>query len=191
MSFWEVILIGLAMAMDASALTIANCTTYRGKLNRLKEWAMPATFAAFQILMPIIGFYIGSTFAHFLTGTDYLVAGVFFVLAAKIVIDIISEKKKGDKEEKDQKSSGFSVWLLILQGLATSIDALIIGVTLSVSVSSPFVPALIIGGVTFLVATVALIFGKSLGKLFGNYAQWVGAFILLVLAVKSFIEALI
>ena len=77
MTFWEVILIGLAMAMDASALTIANCTTYRGKLNRLKEWAMPATFAAFQILMPIIGFYIGSTFAHFLTGTDYLVAGIF------------------------------------------------------------------------------------------------------------------
>ena len=72
--------------MDAFAITIANCATYKDTLNRKKEWAMPVAFAIFQILMPIIGYYIGSLFADYISSAaKYVTAAIFFALATKIV----------------------------------------------------------------------------------------------------------
>ena len=66
MSVLEVILIGVALAMDAFAVTVANCTVYKNRLTPTKTWAMPVTFAAFQILMPILGCFIGSVFSEYI-----------------------------------------------------------------------------------------------------------------------------
>ena len=63
MSVWEIIIIGVALAMDAFALTIANCTTYEKSLTPVKEWSMPTAFALFQFLMPVIGYFVGGIFA--------------------------------------------------------------------------------------------------------------------------------
>ena len=217
MSVLEVVLIGVALAMDAFALTVANCATYRKTLNRLKEWSMPATFAIFQFIMPVAGFYIGSVFAQYLSSfSKYLTAGIFLILAAKIVFDNVKElreskkekeasataeispedkEKSGEAEEcKNSKASGgkFTVSVLILQAVATSIDALAVGVTFAVELTfSVFAAAAIIGGVTFLIVAAALLIGKYLGKLLGKYATWFGAAILLVLSVKNLIDALI
>ena len=104
MSVWEVVLIGVALSMDAFAITIANCATYKDTLNRKKEWAMPVAFAIFQILMPIIGYYIGSLFAEYISSAaKYVTAAIFFVLAAKIVIDNVKEARKEETEEKRRK----------------------------------------------------------------------------------------
>ncbi len=201
MSYIEVLLIGVALATDAFALTVANCATYKKSLNKLKEWSMPTAFAVFQFLMPVIGFYIGSIFSSFLaTFSKYLTAGIFFLLAIKIVIDNvkeISEIKSAEKgEAENTKENGknggvFTFWVLILQAVATSIDALAIGVTFSVELSfSVFLAAAIIGGVTFIIVATALLIGKYLGKLLGKYATWLGAAILLVLAVKNLVDAI-
>ncbi len=196
----EIVLIGMALAMDAAALTIANCTTYKQKLTPLKEWSMPVTFTLFQMLMPIIGFYLGSLVAQYISSVaGYITAGIFFILSLKIIIDNIIEILKAKKAvtttentpSNEKKQANFTIWVLLIQAVATSIDALAIGVTLSVTVSSPFIPALIIGGVTLVIATLALLFGKYLGKLFGKYASWVGAIILMALAIKSLVEAII
>ena len=78
-----------------------------------------------------------------------------------------------------------------MQGIATSIDALAIGVTMIDLTFSIFIAILVIALTTFILVSIALLFGKKLGKLFGSYAEWVGAGILFILAIKSLIEALI
>ena len=227
MSIVEVLLIGVALATDAFALTVANCATYKKSLNRLKEWSMPTAFAVFQFLMPVIGFYIGSIFSSYLaTISKYLTAGIFFLLAIKIVIDNVNEIKEiktaeaaeksgftevrgaangagaagvvgsngtanGSAKESGNSDGVFTFRVLILQAVATSIDALAVGVTFSVELSfSVFAAAAIIGGITFIIVATALLIGKYLGKLLGKYATWLGAAILLALAVKNLADAI-
>ena len=198
MSVAEVVLIGVALAMDAFALTVANCATYKKTLGKLGEAAMPVTFGLFQFLMPVIGYYIGSLFAEYISAVSkYLTAAIFFVLAAKIVFDNVKEirqSKKGEETEETsaENSAKFTIWVLLLQAVATSIDALAVGVTFTAELNfSVFAAAAIIGGVTLLIVTVALFIGKYLGKILGKYATWLGALILLSLAVKNLVEAII
>lgn len=189
MSIIEVVIIGVALAMDAFAVTVANCLEY-DNLSRKKEWAMPVTFAAFQIVMPIIGYYLGYLFYDYISSfSKFLTAGIFFLLAVKIVIDTVKEKTE-TVTPKNKKPFGTAT--LISQGVATSIDALAIGVTFSVELSiGVFLAAAIIGFVTFAVVSVALFIGKNLGKLLGKYSVWLGAAILFALAVKALIEGLL
>ena len=194
MDYLNIVFIGIALAIDACALTIANCATYKDVLNRKKEWAMPITFALFQGVMPLIGFLLGWLIKDYITGVlDFISAGIFFILSLKIVIDIIKEKKESKqiKEvDKTKKVAKFTVPLLLLQGLATSIDALVVGVTLVNGVPI-YISVIIISAITFALVALALLFGKFLGKIFNKYAEWVGAGILLALAIKSLIEGLI
>ena len=195
MKIYEIIFIGVALAMDAFALTIANCTTFGKTLNRKKEWAMPITFALFQFAMPVLGFYIGSIFSESLQKiSGFLTAGIFFALSAKIVFDIIMEhrEKKNPEKESEKKTLKFGIGTLLTQGVATSIDALLVGVTFAAKLTfSVFLASGIVGVITFAVVTLALFIGKSLGKMLGKYAVWAGAIILFALAVKELITALI
>lgn len=193
MQLYEVILIGIALSIDACALTIANCTTYKKDLTRAKEWSMPVAFAVFQGLMPLIGYFIGSLFSSVLSSVaKFLTAAIFFVLAIKIVIDIIKENKEEIiTNEHHQQKTNFTIGVVLLQAVATSIDALAVGVTFINLTFSVYLAVAIIAGVTFAFVALALLFGKTLGKLFGKYAEWFGAGILFILAIKSLIEALI
>ncbi len=189
MNFFDVVLIGLALSMDACALTIANCTGYKTKLTKKQEWSMPVCFALFQGIMPLIGFFIGSIFTEQLKEiSGYLSAGIFFILGAKIIYDMIRESRQ---KENENIRPEFTLGILLLQAVATSIDALLIGVTFVGASISVYLSVLIIAGVTFLLVMAALIFGKYLGKLLGKYATWVGAILLFVLAIKSMAEAMI
>ncbi len=189
MNILEVIIIGVALATDAFAVTVANCLEY-DNLSRKKEWAMPVTFAAFQVLMPVIGYYLGYLFYDYISSfSKFLTAGIFFLLAFKIVLDAIKERK--ELSAPSQKKP-FGAVTLISQGVATSIDALAVGVTFSVGLSvSLFIAVAVIGAVTFAIVSAALFIGKNLGKLIGKYSIWLGALILFALAVKAFIEGLL
>ena len=192
MQIYEIVLIGLVLAIDACAVTIANCSTHKNCLTKAQEWSMPITFAIFQGVMPLIGYLVGSLFSSVLASiTKYLTATIFFILAVKIIADIIKENKEQIiTKDSCKRKSAFTLSLVILQAVATSIDALAIGVTFIDLTFSVFIAVSIIAGVTFLLVTFALFFGKTLGKIFGKYAEWVGAGILLLLAVKAFLEAL-
>ena len=191
MSIIEIILIGVALATDAFAITVSNCTAYKTGLNKKQELSMPITFALFQFLMPIIGFYLGSLISGYIKSvSSYITATIFFILAAKIVIGIIAEKNEQSKTEK--KKNRFSFYLLIFQGIATSIDALFIGIAFATSLSiSVFIASAIIGVVTCIIVFGALLIGKRLGELLGKYAVILGAVILFILAVKNLIEGII
>lgn len=195
MSALEIIAIAVALATDAFALTIANCATYEKTLNRIKEWSMPSAFALFQFLMPLMGFFLGGLISGFLQSfAKFLAAGIFFILAVKIVFDITEENRKSEKSDKHvKKTQSFNFGVLFIQAIATSIDAFAIGITLA-AVSLPFsvfFAAGIIGAITFAVVSVALLIGKSLGRLLGKYAVWLGAIILFVLAIKNLVEGFV
>lgn len=187
MSIWDIIAIGVALSMDACALTIANCTVYKN-LNHKKQWAMPVTFAIFQGVMPILGFFVGSIFAKYLQSIGgFLVAGVFYLLCGKILYDIIKDKEKNGKVRQN-----LSYALILIQAIATSVDALIIGVTLSFSLTfSIFVASSVIAVTTFILVAVAMVLGKILGSTLGKYAEWAGAGILFILATKELVIAII
>lgn len=189
--FIAISLTGFALAMDAFAVTIANCTAYKNKLTKTKEWSMPIAFALFQFLMPVIGFYIGSTFCEYIINyAGYITASVFLLLAVKVIFDSVKELTKKNKEIQI-KNTEFNYIVLLIQAVSTSIDALIIGVTYSTHMQNPFVPALIIGAITFILVSCALLFGKYLGKIFNKYASWIGAVILFALAVKTLVTTII
>ena len=188
MRIYEIILVGVALAMDAFALTISNCTVYKNALCRTKKLAMPVTFAAFQFIMPVIGYYVGSAFAEFLSGfSGFLTSGIFFFLSLKILFDAIKEKRS----KTERKPQSFTMPTLVLQGVATSIDALFIGVTLAVKLSlSVFLAAGIIGAVTFVIVSIALLIGSGLGKLLKDLSALFGVAILLALAIINLVKAL-
>lgn len=195
MGILDTILISVALAMDAFALTVANCATYEKTLTRKKEWAMPAFFSAFQFGMPLLGYFLGGLISGFLQSfAKFLSAGVFFILAVKIVFDIVAEKRKDEKSVYSVKSTQqFTLSVLLLQAVATSIDALVVGITFAATALpfSVFIATGIIGIITFIIITAALFIGKSLGRLLGEYAVWLGAIILFVLAVKNLIEGIV
>lgn len=195
MNYLDIIWIGVALSMDACALTIANCTTYSKTLTRKKEWGMPLAFALFQGVMPVIGYFFGKLIERLVSEfLSFITAGIFFLLAVKIVIDILRSRKKENElveVKNDNRILIFTFPLLLLQALATSIDALVIGVTLVGGKVAIYYAVLIIAAITFTLVTLALLFGKFLGKIFNKYAEWVGAILLFILAVKSLIEGLI
>lgn len=186
MNIFEVIMIGVALSIDACALTISNCTTYKNSLNKKKEWLMPISFGLFQGIMPLIGYFVGSLFLGFISGfIKFLSAGIFLFLSIKIVVDIL----KADDNVVTKTVKPFGISLVILQAVATSIDALAIGVTMVELTFSIFIAVSVIALITFILVTISLYFGKSLGKLFGAYAEWIGAGILFILFLKSLAEA--
>lgn len=192
MKILDVILIGVALAMDAMTVTIANCLTYKNTLTLKKKMGMPLLFSLFQGVMPLIGFFIGSIFAGYLTNiSGYLVSGVFFILATKILFDFITEmKSKAPEEEKPKKELTYLT--ILLQGFLTSIDALAVGLTLSLELTfSIYLAVALISGVTFIIVSLALIVGKYLGKAFDKYSALFGFFLLLFLAIKNLVESIL
>ena len=152
MKLYDIILIAISLAMDASAVTISNCTAYKNTLTSKRKWAMPITFAIFQGIMPLIGFFVGSLFSSFIGKiAGYLSSAIFFILSGKIFVDIINEKRECVctlSEQKAlcerEKTAILTMSVLILQGVATSIDALVVGITLINLTFSIFLAVLVI-----------------------------------------------
>ncbi len=185
MDILDIIFIGVALSMDACAITIANCTQQGEKLTKKQAFLMPTLFALFQGLMPLIGYFIGSLFYEYIGDyAKYLTSAIFFVLGFKIIIDMIKEKREKDKGEETAPQK-FSTLIVVLQAFATSIDALVVGITLNKYVIPYYFSVIIIAAVTFVLVSLALLLGKSLGKALGKYSNYVAVVIILFLAIKN------
>lgn len=182
MSYYEVFLIGVGLSMDAFAVCATNGIVYK---NTNKKWgfAMALCFGIFQALMPTLGFYLGSAFAKYITAFDHIIALVLLgFIGVKMFIDGI---KDGESETGQRMTFG----VLIIQGIATSIDALAVGISFAALEDIRILPAaVLIGCTTFVLSIIALIIGKRFGKLLGGKAQIVGGIILVAIGLKIFIE---
>lgn len=183
MSYFEIFMIGVGLSMDAFAVCASNGLVYKN-VNRRWSLAMALCFGIFQALMPTAGYFLGSAFEKYITAFDHILALVLLgFIGVKMLIDGI--------RDKDDGASGLKMTfgILLLQGIATSIDALAVGISFAAMSDVSILPAAsLIGCTTFCLCIVALVIGKRFGRLLGAKAQIVGGVILVAIGLKIFIE---
>ncbi len=180
------ILLGFCLASDAFAVSITNgmCSL---KITKKSVFATAFTFGAFQGLMPLLGFALGKSFTELISKYQHYVA--LFILCAigiNMIIDAFKELKH--PESTCSTKNVFSAKNLIFQGVATSIDALAVGVSLAAVDANISSTSLLIGVITFLCCTFGVYIGSKFGVILGIRAKFGGGIILILLGIKILIE---
>lgn len=185
MDFVTILFIGIGLSMDACAVSLAKGMSL--KENKIKKYALILAFAFgfFQALMPAIGYFAGSHFAEYIQSIDHWIA---FILLSFIGINMIREGK--EEKQEDTKIHNISVKDIFLLAIATSIDALAIGVSFAFLKVNLLSAIITIGITTFILSFISVLFGKKLGSLFEKYAEYLGGTILILLGFKILIEHL-
>lgn len=178
MSVYEIILIGVALSMDAFAVCIASSMVYTN-MTAAKKLSMPAAFGLFQGLMPILGYYLGSLFSVFIQKWS---GPISLVILGIIGINMIREGFCDD-EECESKELTFTV--LIVQAIATSIDAFAVGVSFAAARTDIWFSSPIIAVTTFVLSIAAVYLGTKAGEKLGNKAEILGGIILVVIGIKA------
>ncbi len=197
---FTVLLISVGLAMDTFAVSISNSMT-KPNLTKWQYFAYPLAFGIFQGLMPLIGYFVGMTFESIVVAVDHWIALVLLsFIGLKMLIEsikqVVSDKKKRGQPDSDeiteQKNSVFSFGEMIVQAIATSIDALAVGISFALTISmNIFVSVGIIAVITFAISLLGMFIGKKVGGLLGNVAGIFGGLILIGIGLKIFIEHII
>ena len=182
MDLVTIIVIAVGLAMDAFAVSIVSGSVYQ-QLHVRHALRMAVFFGGFQAVMPLIGSLAGMSVKDYIADYDHWVA---FGLLAAVGGKMIYESFKIESAEKNFDPSNLLVLLVL--ALATSIDALAIGITLSLIVSSITVAVIIIGLVTFVLSYLGVFIGKRFGHFFEDKIEAVGGIILIGLGVKIVLE---
>lgn len=181
----EAIFLGIGLAMDAFSVSVSDGIMLgRARLSQAGKIAL--FFGAFQFIMPVLGYIAGSTFAGIIEAFDHWVA---FVLLAFIGGKMIFEAFSGDKEN-ESLSDPLGLKTLFILAVATSIDALAVGVTFATIAAPVLISSAIIGVVTFIISASGVMLGSKFGDLFGNKAEIAGGAILVLIGAKILIEHL-
>lgn len=181
----EAALLGVGLAMDAFSVSVSDGILL-GQAKPGQTLKIAFFFGAFQFIMPVIGYAAGSTFAGIIEAFDHWVA---FMLLALIGGKMIYEAITG-KEEQTEVKNPLAFKTLLLLAIATSIDALAVGVTFATISSPVFLCSAIIGVVTFFISAAGVLLGSKCGDLFGNKAEIAGGVILILIGLKILIEHL-
>lgn len=180
--------LGISLAMDAFSVSITNgmrCTRFKFR----HALADGITFGFFQALMPMLGLFLGIRCLGYIRPVDHWVA---FLLLGGIGFNMIRGALKKEEEE-DCASNPFTCKNLLVQGVATSIDALAVGVGFSTELSGygeGLLTAAIIGVATCIISTAGVYIGKLFGGLLKQKAEIFGGIILIVIGLKILVEHL-
>ncbi len=185
MFFINSILFGFGLAMDAFSVSVANGLA-EPKMRRRKTVTIAGTFALFQFLMPMLGWaavhFVVSYFKKVEPFIPYIALLLLLYIGGKMVIDSV---RKTDKKEGKFLGAG----ALIIQGIATSIDALSVGFTTqSYGAPDALISALIIGAVTYGVCRAGIEIGKVFGDKFSDKATLIGGIILIGIGIEIFVK---
>jgi len=185
MGLLEIIIIAIGLSMDAFAVSITLGLSV--KKPGIKEMLIPGVyFGFFQMIMPTIGFFAGTLFAAKIQGIDHWVA---FVLLGLIGGKMIKESFSKDDEKVNENPYKFTKMLLL--AIATSIDALAIGITFAFFEVNLITTILIIGFATFCISICGVKIGNIFGAKFKSKAEFIGGAVLILLGVKILVEHLI
>jgi putative Mn2+ efflux pump MntP len=187
MSFGVILAIALALAMDAFAVSIGVSLVQRGCTPR-QTLRMSGSFGLFQFFMPIIGWAAGRTIVGLIQSFDHwIAAGLLVFVGGKMILEAFhGEEDDGEVSCPDKTRGGH----LLLLSLATSIDALAVGLSLAALEVPVVYPAAVIGVVAFLITALGTKIGPVLGKWIGKWAELAGGLVLLGIAVKILIDHL-
>lgn len=188
MGFVELFLIGVGLSMDAFAVSICKGLGMK-RLNMEQALVIGLFFGGFQALMPLIGWALGTQLADFITPIDHWIAFILLALiGGKMLFDAFRE---GDEEEAGEpKDTKLDFKELLMLAIATSIDALAVGITFAF-LQVAIVPSVaIIGVVTFVLSFVGVAVGHFFGARFEKPATIVGGAVLILIGVKTLLEHL-
>jgi len=180
---WELFLIAVGLSMDAFA--VAVCKGLSVPKIQIKHWVITGLyFGGFQALMPLIGYFLGVQFQEAITSIDHWIA---FGLLALIGVNMIREALSKEEEEINDS---FSFKTMVTLAIATSIDALAVGVTFAF-LQVQIVPAVsFIGIVTFILSVIGLKIGNIFGTRYKSKAELAGGIVLICMGLKILLEHL-
>ena len=186
MNYINILLIAIGLSMDAFAVSISRGMIYT-KISIKQANIIAGCFGFFQGFMPIIGYYIGKAFSKYITEYDHWVAFIFLSI---IGIKMIYESIKNNKYEKVESQEKFSLKMILILGLATSIDALAVGLSFAFLNEPILFSSLTICIVTYVISLAGVYIGKRFGGIFKKYAEIFGGIILIIIGSKILIEHL-
>jgi len=183
------ILLGLGLSMDAFSVSLANGLSLP-KISRGMRISIPLTFAAFQFLMPMIGWTcvrgLAKALIVFQRAIPWIALFLLLIIGGKMLAEGL---RRDDKEEKVLILKPAA---LLLQGIATSIDALSVGFTIAdYNAAKAFTASLVIGGITFVICSIGLSIGRRVGTRLAGKASILGGVILIAIGIEIFIKGII
>lgn len=178
MSLYEIILIGIALSMDAFAVCIASAMVYTN-MTTARKLSMPAAFGLFQGIMPVLGFYLGSMFSGII---EQWSGPISLVILGVIGINMIRE---GFSKEEEKEAKMLTMRVLFVQAVATSIDAFAVGVSFAANGAPIWTSAPIIAVTTFILSLAAVFIGVKVGEKLGQKAEVLGGIILIIIGIKA------
>lgn len=184
MGLLELFLLAVGLSMDAFAVSVCKGLSTR-KLCPKHYLLIGLWFGGFQALMPTLGYFLGTTFERYITSVDHWVAFVLLLIIGGNMI------KEGFSKDEEEVNASFSVKTMFLLAVATSIDALAVGITFALLPDVNIVAAvLFIGTTTFIISAVGLKVGNVFGLKYKNKAEIVGGVILVLIGTKILLEHL-
>lgn len=188
MFFLNSVLLGVGLAMDAFSISMANGLN-EPEMKKGKMCGMAGLFAGFQALMPMIGWICVHTIVQYFKMFEKFIPWIALVLLSFIGGKMLIEGIRNQDSVEEKPSVGISV--LLIQGVATSIDALSVGFTIAeYNWTMALVAALIISAVTFIICMAGILIGKKVGTKLSNKAQIFGGIILIVIGLEIFITGI-
>ena len=184
MDLLSLLLLAVGLSMDAFAVSICKGLAV-GKVKAKHMCVVGAWFGGFQALMPTVGYLLGTRFEKYITAVDHWIA---FVLLMLIGANMIREALSKDEEEEADASLSFKT--MFLMAVATSIDALAVGITFAFLQVNIVPAALTIGATTFLISAIGVKVGSVFGLRYKKRAEIAGGVILCLLGVKILLEHL-
>ena len=176
------ILLGVGLAMDAFSVSLANGLNDPG-MNKGRMSLIAGTFAGFQFLMPMLGWICVHSIVKVFEACETYIPWIAFFLLLLIGINMIKDGMYGEGEESNVKT--LSLGILMMQGVATSIDALSVGFTIAgYAAAEAFICSLIIAAVTFVICVTGLILGRRFGILLAGRAQIFGGALLIAIGLE-------
>lgn len=183
------VLLGVGLAMDAFSVSLANGLN-EPQMRRRKMCAVAGVFAAFQALMPMLGWICVHTIVQAFSSFERYIPWIALILLGYIGGKMLLEGIRGAEDDSEASAVGF--WPLMVQGIATSIDALSVGFTISdYNWLMALVCALIIAVVTFGICMAGLVLGKKFGTKLAGKASVLGGVILIAIGLEIFITGIL
>lgn len=185
MGFWELFLLAVGLSMDAFAVSVCKGLAMR-KVTLKAQMTCGLWFGGFQALMPFVGFYLGSLFAEAIEAFDHWVAFGLLVLIGCNMLKEALESKDDECPDCD-----LSLKTMFILAIATSIDALAVGISLAMAGNVNIIQAVsLIGVTTFLLSAVGVSIGNIFGARYERRAELAGGIILILLGCKILLEHL-
>lgn len=185
--FIELLLIGVGLSMDAFAVSICKGLAMR-RVNKKQAFVIGLFFGGFQALMPLIGYFLGNQFESYIVSVDHWIAFTLLVfIGGKMIIEVFKEDKAQKCDVFDTKLDIREVFIL---AVATSIDALAVGISFAFLRVDIEVSVVIIGITTFVLSAAGVAIGKKFGVRFKNKATVAGGIILILIGTKILLQHL-